>query len=242
MFVNISGYKFVTIYDTQFLRMHLTPLLGELGIKGTITLSPEGLNIGVSGTGQAISQFVSALHQDKRFADMVFKASESETIPFMHLFVKCKAHIVPAAIEVDARVSKQHSISPQQLKAWLDAKEEVVLIDTRNDYEIRYGTFAKAQHYGLNTFKEIYPAFQKSEALKKRKVVMFCTGGIRCEKGVPLAKAAGFEEVYQLEGGILQYFEECGAAHYEGACYVFDERTAVLPSLQPLPEKSINSG
>lgn len=236
--LNISGYKFVTLYNIYTLREWLKPVCISLGIKGTITLSIEGINIGIAGKKEAINTFIKTLHCDGRFSDIEFKESWSDEMPFRNFHVKCKKRIVPAVLRVDATQSFQHLLPAKQLKAWLDHDEDVVLVDTRNDYEIEYGTFKGARHYNLKQFSQIYDAFKTDESLKDKKVVMFCTGGIRCEKGIPLAKAAGLKEVYHLEGGILKYFEECQGAHYEGGCYVFDQRVAVDPELKPMKKTS----
>lgn len=233
--INISGYQFTTIYNIYSVREWLKPLCLALKLRGTITLSFEGINIGIAGTRTSISQFVKALHTDARFAAMVFKESESEVLPFRRITLKCKNRIVPAAVPVDPKVADAYRVSPKQLKAWLDQGEEVVLMDTRNDYEVDYGTFDHALDYRLETFHEIYETLKAHQSeLENKKIVMFCTGGIRCEKALPLAKKAGLNEVYHLDGGILKYFEECGGAHYHGGCYVFDQRVALGPDLKPI--------
>lgn len=233
--INISGYKFVTLYNIYTLREWLKPLCLALQLRGTITLSLEGINIGIAGEQAHIRKFIKALHSDARFAEMKFKESESEDVPFRRIAIKCKTRIVPAAVPVDPKIANDYLVSPRQLKAWLDHGEEVVLMDTRNDYEVDYGTFDGALDYRLETFNEIYETLKSHQPeLEHKKVVMFCTGGIRCEKALPLAKEAGLKNVYHLEGGILKYFEECGGAHYHGGCYVFDQRIALGPDLKPI--------
>lgn len=233
--INISTYKFVCIYDTHALRQAFRDVCGGLALKGTIIVSPEGINIGVAGTEDAIAVLENFLRNDTRLSDMVFKRSSSTEMPFERFVVKRKGHIVPTAIAVEAVEGTGTHLSAQTLKQWLDEGREFTLLDTRNDYEIEQGTFERAENFNLRNFKEIYAALDDcDEATKAKPMVMFCTGGIRCEKGLPLALRAGFKEVYQLDGGILRYLEECGAAHYQGGCYVFDQREAVDERLQAM--------
>ena len=229
--INISGYKFVRIYDTKALRVALRERLGALGLKGSIVLSPEGVNVMLAGDRDQIEGYYKLMQQDSRFADMVFKESPSQSQPFQRLTLKCKQHIVPADYQVDPAQRTGEYIEPQTLKAWLDEGREVVLLDTRNDYEIEHGTFVGAKDFHLKQFSEFSHKAQQAQEMKDKTVVMFCTGGIRCEKASVLALDAGFKEVYQLDGGILKYFETCGDAHYQGDCFVFDERVAVKPDL-----------
>jgi len=229
--VNVSGYKFVSIYDTLALRVHLAECLGALGLKGSVVLSPEGINVMLAGSRRGINGFYALLKQYQRFADMRFKESLSEAQPFQKLYIKCKTHIVPAAQSVDPIKETGPYVSPKQLKQWLDDGKDLVLLDTRNDYEIEYGTFDGAVSFNMRHFKEFADKAVQADTLKDKTIVMFCTGGIRCEKASPLALNAGFEEVYQLDGGILKYFEECGSDHYAGNCFVFDERVALKPDL-----------
>lgn len=231
--VNISTYKFVPVYDTHALRQSFRDFCGGLGLQGTIIVSPEGINIALAGDEQQISLFGEFLHRDSRFADMTFKRSISDGIPFDRFVVKRKNHIVPAAVSVDVRDSEGTHLSAETLKKWLDEGRDFTLLDTRNDYEISHGTFDNACHFNLKNFKQIYAALKQcDQQMKRRPLVMFCTGGIRCEKGLPLAKKAGFEQVYQLDGGILKYLEECGGTHYRGKCYVFDQREALKADLK----------
>ena len=138
------------------------------------------------------------------------------------------------------------SIAPQELKAWLDQNRDIILLDTRNTYEIKCGTFEKAIHLGINSFREITAAAkQLPKELKKKTIVMFCTGGIRCEKASAYFMKIGFESVYQLEGGILKYFKECNNAHYQGNCFVFDWRLALnshFESRARTLEEPVNAG
>jgi UPF0176 protein len=152
------------------------------------------------------------------------------------MLVKIKPEIIPLGISsIDPEAKPAPTISPQRLKAWLDEGRELVLLDTRNDYEVEYGTFEKAVKLDLQHFRNFPDVVrQLPSGFKDKPIVSFCTGGIRCEKAAPYLLEQGYKEVYQLAGGILQYFEECGDAHYKGDCYVFDKRVAVTPQLAPV--------
>src|SRR5262249_21255406 len=131
---------------------------------------------------------------------------------------------------------KHYRISPQRLKKWLDERKDFLLLDTRNDYETAFGSFSGAKKLALQHFSEFamhIPTLEKPISIKQKPIVIFCTGGIRCEKALPLLHAAGYEQIYQLEGGILNYFSQCGTAHYTGTCFVFDERIALDGELRP---------
>lgn len=228
--VNVSGYKFLRIYDIFMQRENLYEALGSLGVLGKIMLSAEGINLMLAGTRQQIDAFYAYMKQDSRYADMAFKESFSNEMPFDRLRIKYKQHIVPSPIPVDPEAGLPGMLPAKDLKTWLDEGREITILDTRNTYEIEEGAFDKAIHFDLDNFREIYDHLKACpEDMKKKPLVMYCTGGIRCEKGAPLAMEAGFEEVYQLEGGILKYFEEIGQEHYHGKCFVFDERETVSP-------------
>jgi predicted sulfurtransferase len=145
------------------------------------------------------------------------------------MLVKVKKEIIPLGLpSVRPREKTGARLAPRELKRWLDEKRDMVLLDTRNDYEIDHGTFETAMSLRLDHFREFPERLAEVPAeLRDKPLVMFCTGGIRCEKASVVAMAQGFREVYQLDGGILKYFEECGGEHYEGRCFVFDRRIAV---------------
>lgn len=235
-FVNISAYKFISLTELSMLQESLLKICGDLSFKGTILLSPEGINILLSGSEENVVKFEAFLAQDLRFADMVFKKSYSEFRPFRRLHVKIKKEIIrfdQPQIQPEKYTSKH--LSPAEFKQWLDEGKEVVVLDTRNDYEVRVGTFNGAINLKIATFTDFPQAVaEKLEpSLKDKPVVMFCTGGVRCEKAGPALESQGFKEVYQLDGGILKYFEKCGGAHWQGECFVFDDRLAVDPQLNP---------
>ncbi len=236
--VNIAGYKFVELTDLAELKEKFLDKCSELGLSGTILLAPEGTNQMLAGTAEQISAYKAFLAQWPDFADMSFKESLSEEIPFKRLFVKIKQQTIPMDI---ANMNPLHHsapyLSPQELKQWYDEGREMLVLDTRNDYEIEVGTFANAQHVNISEFRDFASALEQIDPQWKEKpVVTFCTGGIRCEKAAPLMAEAGFKQVYQLDGGILAYFEQCGGTHYQGNCFVFDERGQLDPQLRPCGE------
>jgi UPF0176 protein len=162
------------------------------------------------------------------------KGSESTHQPFNRMLVRIKKEIIAFGVEgIDPATRTSPKLPATTLKQWLDEGREIVLLDTRNDYEVKLGTFKNAIPIGVDTFRSFPDAVGRlPDGMKDRPVVMFCTGGIRCEKAGPFMEREGFKQVYQLEGGILKYFEDCGAAHYEGECFVFDQRVGVDPALR----------
>ena len=152
------------------------------------------------------------------------KESPSAEQPFNRMLVKIKKEIIAFGVAgIDPASRPTPKLSARELKQWLDEGRPVTLLDIRNDYEVRMGTFRGARRAGIDHFREFPAAVQQLPAeLKQQPVVMFCTGGIRCEKAGPFMEQAGFQNVHQLDGGILKYFEECGGAHYDGECFVFE--------------------
>ena len=240
--LNISCYKFTPLPDAQALRVTLSERANALELKGTVLLAEEGINFFLAGPASAVHAFVDALRQDPRFADVNPKESWSDTVPFKKMMVKVKGEIIrmnhPAIRPANGRAP---SVAPATLRRWLeqghdDEGREVVTLDTRNDYEVDEGTFQGTIDWRLTKFTEFPPALREHKAsLADKTVVSFCTGGIRCEKAAILMQEEGLEHVYQLEGGILKYFEETDGAFYDGGCFVFDERRAVGADLAITP-------
>lgn len=239
--VNVAAYRFVALDRLEERRRHLKSQCVSLGLKGTILLSPEGINLFLAGSRSAVDAFLDDLRRDEPFAGIAVKESFSEFRPFARMKVKRKREIIPFGIEeVDPRRSAAPRLTPTVLKTWLDEGRDVVLLDVRNDYEIEHGTFAAAKTLPIGNFRDLPEAVATlNEDLRQRPVVTFCTGGIRCEKAAPYLQQQGFDEVYQLEGGILKYFEDCGGDHYQGNCFVFDERVAVDARLRPVGEPTL---
>lgn len=234
-FVNLGGYKFVSLDGLDDLKATLERHCRELQLKGTILLSFEGINVVLAGSAQATTQFQALIHGDLRLADLRFKRSESAFQPFDRMLVKIKKEIITMRVPgVDPAKERAPAIAPTQLKRWLDERRDVVLLDTRNAFEVDAGTFDKAMDLRLNSFGQFAQAADRLDpSLKDKTVVTFCTGGIRCEKAAPVLIGKGFRNVFQLDGGILQYFEECGDAHFKGRCFVFDQRVALDGNLEP---------
>ncbi len=232
-FVNIAGYRFAALDDRDALREPFRNTCKELELLGTILLSMEGINFFLSGTQDAIDGFVDFLEKDERFIDIPLKISYSAERAFRKMYVRLKKEIISMGLdEIKPEESTAPGISPAEFRQWLDEGRDITVLDTRNDYEIRLGTFTKSVNLGLSTFRGIPKEIQNSKLNKDKPVVMFCTGGIRCEKASQLMLNEGFSDVRQLKGGILGYFEEVGGDHWDGDCFVFDRRVAVNPQLE----------
>jgi UPF0176 protein len=233
--LNIATYRFVAIDDPDAVRARLLPHANALGLKGTILLAHEGINMFLAGAETTVRTFLAILDDDARFANLDIKESWSETMPFHKMKIKVKDEIVTfRQSQVNPAKTPAPFMSAQELKKRLDRGEDIVLLDTRNDVEVDTGTFKGAVFWGNKNFTEFGEiAKQHLDELKDKTVVSFCTGGIRCEKAAPYLQSLGAKNVYQLEGGILRYFETVGRDHYDGDCFVFDERAAVDPALAP---------
>jgi predicted sulfurtransferase len=253
--VNIAGYRFVALPDRDELRQPFRDICETLGLAGTILLSHEGINFFLAGSRESIDSYLDFLAQDQRLADILLKVSYSESQPFRRMLVRLKNEIISLGMpEISPADFTGEEITPQHLKAKLDADEDVVVLDTRNDYEIRIGTFDNAVDLNISSFRDFPNAIKNlPEEMKEKEIVMFCTGGIRCEKASAVMLNAGFANVKQLKGGVLGYFEECGGAHWDGDCFVFDRRVALNPQLEetdhelcfacrePLGQEELNS-
>ena len=232
-YVNIAGYRFIDLSDRDELRAPFLEICLELELKGTVLLSPNGINFFVAGTHEAIEQYVSFLEEDERFQGISLHISYSEYQPFKRMLVRLKNEIISLGMdEIKPAERKGQYIQPKEFKKWLDEGKEVMILDTRNDYELRVGTFENAIDLDIKSFREFPEATKKLEQDKTTPVVMFCTGGIRCEKASVVMENQGWENVYQIKGGILGYFKECGGAHWNGDCFVFDKRVSVNSELE----------
>ncbi|MDP3849794.1 MAG: sulfurtransferase [Luteolibacter sp.] len=230
---NISTYRFAELTALKELREELKRSCHAWELKGTILLSTEGINLFVAGAADSIDRLLARLRTIPGLEDLTPKVSLSDTQPFNRMLVRLKKEIISFGIEaVRPADYTSPKITPKELKRWLDEGKPVTLLDTRNDYEVKLGTFKGAIDPNIKTFRGFPDAVRNLPAeLKDQPVVMFCTGGIRCEKAGPFMELLGFRSIYQLDGGILKYFEECGGDHYEGDCFVFDQRVGVDPAL-----------
>lgn len=228
-------YKFVTLENFEQLRKPIHNTMEENDVKGTLLIAKEGINGTIAGSRQGIDNVLSYLKSDERLAQLSHKESFTDNAPFKRCKVKLKKEIVTMGVEgIDPKQVVGTYVKPQDWNA-LISDPEVLLVDTRNDYEIEIGTFKNAVNPNTETFRE-FPQYVKDnlDPAKHKKVAMFCTGGIRCEKSTAYMKEQGFDEVYHLEGGILKYLEEVPEENtmWQGDCFVFDDRVAVDHSLE----------
>ncbi len=228
-YLNIAFYRFVELSNLPELKQALKKRAVEMEIRGSILLSPEGINGFLAGEEPNVRAFFAELKNRPQFQVLEAKESFSSHLPFKRMLVKLKKEIITMGMpDIHPALDTGSRLEAKELKKWLDEQRDLVLIDTRNTYEVEQGTFNTAVHYDIETFKQFPAELEKRvDELRDKTVVMFCTGGIRCEKSTALAKKMGIEKVFQLEGGILKYFEEVGSAHYKGDCFVFDGREAV---------------
>ncbi len=240
--LNISAYKFVPLPDAQALRERLQAGADALALKGTVLLAGEGINLFVAGPEGAVRAFVALLREDARLADLAPKESWSDTQPFRKMLVKVKREIIRMnhpSIQPDfsSAAGRAPAVDAATLRRWLDqghddAQRPVVTLDTRNAFEVDHGAFDGAIDWRIERFSEFPEALRTHRAaLEGKTVVSYCTGGIRCEKAAILMREMGIDAVYQLDGGILKYFEETDGAHFHGNCFVFDERRALASDL-----------
>nr|WP_315226365.1 sulfurtransferase [uncultured Albidiferax sp.] len=245
--LNISAYKFVPLPDAPALRDLLHGWATGLQLKGTILLAGEGINLFLAGPDTAVRGFIARLHADPRFADIAPKESWSATQPFKKMLVKVKNEIIrmdhPA---IQPSSGRAPAVDAATVKRWLDQGVDdqgrpVVTLDTRNAFEVDHGTFTGAIDWRIDKFSQFPAALREHKAeLQGKTVVSFCTGGIRCEKAAILMREEGLDHVYQLEGGILKYFEETDGAHYQGSCFVFDERRTLEADLSASDLNAMN--
>jgi UPF0176 protein len=239
---NIAAYKFLSLSSLPELCERLSAWAEEGQLKGTILLAEEGINLFLAGGAEAIDAFLARLRQIDGLADLEVKRSFSASVPFKKMRVKIKREIIRMnhpAIRPEA--GRAPAVDARQLQRWIargtdDEGRPLLLLDTRNDFEVDAGTFRGAVDWRLKKFTEFPQAVQANrEALRDKTIVSFCTGGIRCEKAAIYMAEAGLDHVYQLDGGILKYFEETGGAGFEGNCFVFDERRALNSELAVEP-------
>jgi len=245
MIVNTAAYHFVAIAEPGVLADAIRERATAAGLVGTVLVAGEGVNLFLAGTQAGIAGFYDWLGEDARFAGLKVKYSHSEGAPFARLKVKVKPEIISFRREDGsplAAAARAPAVSPAVLRQWLrqghdDAGRRVVMLDTRNQQEIAFGTFVGALTLPITRFTELPAALAPHrEALADATVVSFCTGGIRCEKAALWMQADGMDNVLQLDGGILGYFEAVGGEGYDGHCFVFDDRVALDPALRPLQD------
>jgi len=228
-------YKFVTLDNYQSLRQPLHDVMDANEVRGTLLLANEGINGTIAGARIAINNVLTWLRNDPRLSDIDVKESFTDTLPFNRAKVKLKKEIVTMGVEgIDPKGAVGTYVNPKDWNS-LISDPDVILVDTRNDYEFKVGTFRNAINPNTESFRE-FPNYVREnlDPIKHKKVAMFCTGGIRCEKSTAFLKEQGFDEVYHLKGGILKYLEEVPPEEtlWEGECFVFDERVTVNLQLE----------
>lgn len=237
--LNVSAYKFVPLDDCEALRDRLGDRAQAAGLRGTILLAQEGINLFLAGEALALRAFLTGLQSDPRLSGLPIKESWSHKAPFRKMQVKVKREIIRMNHPtIQPQAGRAPAVDAATVRRWLDQGHDdtgrpVVTLDTRNAFEVDHGTFEGAIDWRINKFSDFPAAVRAHRAdLEGKTVVSFCTGGIRCEKAAIYLREAGLESVWQLDGGILKYFEETGGAHFRGNCFVFDERRALDPGLE----------
>jgi len=233
-FLNVAGYKFEPLENLDSVIPEFQNKCDELGLKGSVYLSPNGINFSIAGTEADIYTYIKFMEEDARFKDIPLKKTFSETQPFRRMKVRLKKEIISLGRDdINPSELTGNYISPKELFEMYEKKEDVIILDTRNEYETRVGIFENAIDLQLDTFRDFPSAIETLPVeYKDKQIVMYCTGGIRCEKASAVMMKAGFSDVKQLEGGVLDYFKETGGAYWNGDCFVFDERVALDKELK----------
>ena len=245
-FLNLSAYAFVPLDRLAERRAALQQRAAECGIKGTVLLAEEGVNFFVAGAEADVRRWLAELRSEPKLDAIDVKESWSDALPLRHLRVKIKREIIRMnRPQVQPAAGRAPAIDAATLGRWLDAGHDddgrtLALLDTRNGFEVDAGAFDGAVDWRLEKFSDFPAALEAHRGeLEGRAVVTYCTGGIRCEKAALALRAAGLPNVWQLDGGVLRYFERMpGAPHWHGRCFVFDGRVSLAPDLTPLTEES----
>lgn len=241
IYVNVSGYRFVHLEYLPLVQADMHAALAQTGVLGTILVAEEGINVALAGEREQINLAKAYLDSDERFSGLWLKESLSNTIPFSKLKVRIRHEIIAfdgsEAGDRQLHRPEAPAMSPETVAKWIESEKDFTLLDTRNTYEIESGTFSKAEHLNIAHFRDfqkaVHEGLEHGTLERDKPVVTFCTGGIRCEKAAPWMIEQGFKEVYQIEGGILNYFERTGGRHWDGDCFVFDDRVEVDKALEP---------
>lgn len=239
--INLSGYRFVHLHELERLQAELKEGLLAAGVKGAVILAEEGINVTLAGLRSQTDAAIDCLDRHALLKGLWLKESLSQFVPHKRLRVRVRTEII--AFDGDESMASQAlrptapAVSPNTLDNWLDEHRNITLLDTRNDYEIVSGTFDKAVHLDIKHFRHfkdaVRQALKKGELDRSQPLVTFCTCGIRCEKAAPWLMAEGFEQVYQIEGGLINYLQQSKKSHWQGDCFVFDDRVELTPELEP---------
>lgn len=245
--LNIAAYRFVDLDDAPALVDSIREKCEARRLKGTVLVAPEGINLFLAGSGDDVRAFLDQLQQDPRFAGLEVKSSESAVVPFRRLRVRLKKEVITFRKHgLSPGSQRAASVAPTTLRDWLragkdDQGRDLVLLDTRNRQEVAFGSFQQALTLPIDRFTALPDALEAHAGrLRGKTIVSFCTGGIRCEKAAIWMQQAGYENVFQLDGGILNYFEQAGGEGYSGHCFVFDERVALDPQLKPMETPDVS--
>lgn len=222
----ILFYKYIGITNAESFATEQRRLCESLGLKGRILIAAEGINGTLAGPEEGVNRYVAALRADARFADIEIKVSAGDAGTFPKLVVKVRAEIVTLSAG-EIVPDKDNQLSPTEWKRMMEEDPDAVLLDIRNRFESDAGRFEKAVICDIEHFRELPPYVDRLEGLKEKTVLMYCTGGIRCEKASALFRSKGFKNVFQLHGGIAAYQEQFGNDHWQGECFVFDQRMTV---------------
>ncbi len=223
----ILFYKYLELVEPEIFAAEQRALCASLGLKGRVLIAAEGINGTLAGEAGAIGQYLAALRVDARFADLEVKTTDGDATTFPKLVVKVRREIVTLNAGIPLTAEQGNHLSPAEWKARIEQDAEVVLLDVRNRYESDAGKFENAVACEIENFRELPGFVDQLGDLKEKTILMYCTGGIRCEKASALLRSKGFESVYQLHGGILSYQEQFGNEHWLGECFVFDQRMTV---------------
>ena len=221
MYIAISFYRYTEIKNPEELRDQIRDKCTSLDILGRILIGEEGINGAATGKSDNIEKFKSYLRE--LYEGLTFREQEIDKHYYHKLIIRVRDEICAFGQRVDLKNTGTH-VKPEKLKEWLDNNEDIILIDARNDYEYDMGHFKGAKRLPIKYFRQLPDAVNNLEELKDKKIVMYCTGGIRCEKASAYLKEQGFKDVNQLDGGIINYINQFSDSHWEGSCFVFDDR------------------
>ena len=231
---NVTGYKFTKISNKHSLKDKILSECNRYNLKGTVLISDKGINFSIAGKNKSINKFIKFIKNDSRFVDLDIKTTFNEYQPFRKMLVRIKKEIISMGIEdINPSEFTGEKIDPLDLVKRLEKDKDIILLDTRNEYEVRLGTFENSIDLNLDSFRDFPEQIENlKDSLGNKEIVMFCTGGVRCEKASALMIKNGFTNVKQLDGGIINYFKITGGKYWNGDCFVFDDRVALNKNLE----------
>ncbi len=222
----ISFYKYVNLRKIKSFRREHQDFCDKLGVKGKVLVSKEGINGSVSGTNEQITKYKRKIKSYNEFKNITFKDATTTEHPFKKTIVRIRPEIVASNFNINLKYAGSY-IASKELKKMYENKEDFIILDARNDYEWKIGKFKNAITLSMDIFKDFPKKIQMLEKFKKKKIIMYCTGGVRCEKASAVLRQKGFEDVNQLKDGIIKFIEEYPDTYFEGRCFVFDDRLSV---------------